>query len=94
MSKIQITNEISMQLASLRSAVNASVAFNKARTLSFEDNRNFTSATAYRDAIRQFGMLAESYQTILNQDVENCEQIVANARVRDQQNSQIMFSTV
>ena len=94
MSKIQITNEISVQLSSLRSATNASVAFNKARTLSFADNRNFTSATAYRDAIRQFGRLAESYQTTLNQDVENCEQIVANARTRDQQISQTMFAAV
>ena len=84
MSQIQITNEISTLLANLKNAINAGAPFNKAIQLSFPDNRNFSSATAYRDAIRKFGNLAESYLTTLTGDVENCEQIIENARMLDE----------
>ena len=83
MPRIQITAEISSQLGSLRNAVTANVAFERAQQLTFEDNR-LPALSAYRSAIQRMGRLASRYQGLLERDVANCEQIVENARTRDQ----------
>ena len=83
MPRIQVTVEISTQLARLRSVAATSVAFERAQQLTFEDNR-LPSLSAYRSAIRRMGRLASRYQGLLERDVASCEQIVENARTRDQ----------
>jgi len=90
MPRIQITNEISVQLSRLRNAVTTSVDFNRAQQITFEGNRGFTALTAYRNAIRETGRLMRRYQEILERDTINCEQIVENARTRDQGFSQVI----
>ena len=87
MPRIQVTVEISTQLSRLRNAVTTSVGFSRAQQLTFEDNRS-SALTAYRTAIRRMGRLAARYQTTLERDVINCEEIVENARRRDQGFSQ------
>ena len=93
MPRIQITNEISTQLSSLKNAVNASVDFGKAQQLTFSDS-DFSSATALSNAVSQYGSLAQSYQATLTRDVESCKQIVENALARDQQLGSTMFAAV
>ena len=88
MSRIQVTVEISTQLARLRSAVTTHVDFNRMQHLTFEDNREFKALSAHQDAIIKTGGLMSRYQESLERDVINCEQIVENARTRDQGFSQ------
>ena len=88
MPRIQVTSEISTQLARLRNAVTTSVAFNRAQQLTFEDNRGFTALLAYQNAIRKTRGLMSRYQETIERDIRNCEQIVENARRRDQGFSQ------
>lgn len=93
MSQIQITNEISTRLRSLRESTLMNINFNRAHQLRFEDNRNIQSLTEYQNAIRVVGRLAARYQNTLERDIRNCEQTVTNARETDQQLAQALFTT-
>ena len=90
MSTIQVTNEISVQLGRLRTAVNAAVSFSKAQQITFDDN-DFSALTEFQNAIQKTGRLMEHYQTTLDRDICSCEQIVENARARDQMIAQEML---
>jgi hypothetical protein len=85
MSKIQITNEISTRLTGLRNATTASLDFNRARQLTFDDNRRVGTLTEYRNVIRTVGRLSGRYQRTFETDIRNCERIVEHARARDEQ---------
>jgi hypothetical protein len=91
MPSIQVTTEISTQLGRLRSAINTSVAFNRAQQLTFEDNDGFIALEGYQEAIQTMGRLATGYQQSLEREIRNCERLVANMRTRDQALATAMF---
>ena len=91
--QIQVTDEISVRLASLQSAVSANANFAQSRQLSFE-NTNFPSLTGYQRVIQTVGRLGERYRTTIERDIVACERIIENKRALDQQIGQAISSVI
>ena len=90
MSYIQITNEISERLTSLRVTTTAAIDFNRAEHFTVEGNRQFVSLERYQQIIQAVGRLMARYQAILEADIRSCEQVITNVRETDQQMAQSM----
>jgi len=88
--KIQITNEITTALQRLQAAATGNADFSRAGNLTFEDNRNFAALTAYQDVIRTVGQLGQRHRGVLVRDIEECNRIIDNVRIMDQQISEKM----
>ena len=91
--QIQITNEISDRLASLRDAVGACTNFGQAKQLIFE-NTDFPVLTGYQNVIEKVVLLGEYYRAMLEQNISACEQTIENNRAMDQQIGQAMRSVI
>jgi len=84
MSQIQVTDEISIRLTSLRAELTANNNFNKAQQLTFE-NSNFPALTAYSNSIQKLGNLGELYKAAFERDITAFEKVVENIRASDKQ---------
>jgi len=89
--QIQVTNEISIQLASLKKAtIDSGIDFTRAVNITFADNKELSSIAEYQNVISTIGTLSERYKELLDRDVKACEQTVENTREFDRRVAQAM----